>query len=79
MRMVMTETLSLVCIGVMIGMAAALAAARLVRELLYGVQPADPTTITIATLLLLATAVIAAFLPASRAAQVEPMTALRME
>jgi predicted permease len=79
MRMVMTETLSLVCLGVMIGAAAALAAARLVRELLYGVQPADPTTITIATLLLLATAGLAAFLPARRAALVEPMTALRME
>jgi ABC-type antimicrobial peptide transport system permease subunit len=60
-------------------MPAALAVARLVRAQLYGVTPFDPLTLVVAATLLLAVAALAAGLPARRAANVDPMVALRCE
>jgi ABC-type antimicrobial peptide transport system permease subunit len=61
------------------GLAAALAGARLITSLLFGLTPADPLTICVATLLLLAVAALAGYLPARKASRVDPMTALRCE
>jgi ABC-type lipoprotein release transport system permease subunit len=61
------------------GVPVALAASRLLRGLLFGIRPADPTTLTVAGLTLLFVAVLAAYLPARRASRVDPMTALRCE
>jgi predicted permease len=79
LRMVMGESLLLVLIGSAIGLAAALTATRLIAGMLFGVTPSDPLTLALATLLLLAVAALAGWLPARRAARVDPMVALRQE
>ena len=56
-----------------------LAATRLMTAMLFGVRPADPTTIAGAALLMAVVAALASFLPARKAARVDPMTALRYE
>jgi predicted permease len=78
-RLVMGETLSLVVIGLAAGLIAALATTRLIASLLYGLTPYDPLTIGLASLLLLTVAALAGYLPARRAARVDPMVALRTE
>jgi predicted permease len=75
--LVMRETLLLVVIGIIIGLGAALGATRLIASLLYGLTPNDPLTIALASLLLLTVASLAGYLPARRAARVDPMVALR--
>ncbi len=77
--MVMRESLTLVAIGVAIGIPAALAAGRLVASALYGLKATDPTTIALAALAMMAVAALAGYLPARRAARVDPMVALRYE
>ena len=78
-KLVLKETLWMVVIGVAIGLGAALATTRLVASLLFGLKPYDPLTMAVAVLLLLAVAALAGYLPARRAARVEPLTALRYE
>jgi len=56
-----------------------LAATQLLRDMLYEVQPVDPAVFAIASLLIALTGVLAAYLPARRAAQVDPIIALRYE
>ncbi len=77
--LVMREVSLLVAIGIAIGLAAALATTRLVSTLLFGLEPNDPATIALATLLMVGVAALAGYLPARRAAQVDPMIALRHE
>jgi predicted permease len=77
--MVMRESLMLVAVGVVIGIPAALAAARLISSVLYGLKATDPITITAAALAMIAVAALAGYLPARRAAKVDPMVALRYE
>jgi len=69
----------LVGAGVIIGTGGALAATRLLSTMLYDVKPADPLAFAAAAAVLMATAAIAAWLPARRATHVDPMTALRYE
>ncbi|MGH9843762.1 MAG: ADOP family duplicated permease [Blastocatellia bacterium] len=78
-RLVLRETMLLVGSGVIIGLGAAFAATRLVASLLFGLSPNDPLTITLATLLMLGVAALAGYLPARRAARVDPLIALRHE
>jgi predicted permease len=77
--MVMRESLMLVGAGVLIGILAALAAGRLVSNALYGLKATDPVTIGASALALIAVAALAGYLPARRAAKVDPMVALRYE
>ena len=77
--MVLREALALVGAGVVIGLLASFAATKTVSTLLFGLKPNDPLTIATATLLLLAIAALSAYLPARRAARVDPMAALREE
>src|SRR5262249_47586769 len=77
--MVMRETLLLVIIGVVIGLAASLAANRLIESMLYGLTPNDPTTILLAMLLMTSVAAFAGYLPARRASLIDPLAALRYE
>jgi predicted permease len=77
--LVMRESQLLVVIGVAIGLTAALVAGRLVRTLLFGLEPTDMTTIAAAIVVMVAVSAFAGFLPARRAAQVDPMVALRYE
>jgi predicted permease len=77
--LVMREVALLVAIGVGAGLASASATTRLVSALLFDVTPNDPTTIALATLLMIGVAALAGYLPARRAANVDPMIALRHE
>ncbi|HEY7184404.1 MAG TPA: ABC transporter permease [Blastocatellia bacterium] len=77
--LVLRQGLALAAIGVAIGLAASLALTRLMKGLLFGVSPADPLTFVLIALLLVGVALMAALLPARRAAKVDPMAALRRE
>jgi predicted permease len=77
--LIMRETLVLLAAGAAIGVPVALAAARLIKSLLFGVIPSDPLTLACATAVLLAAGVLAGFIPARRAASIDPASALRSE
>jgi ABC-type antimicrobial peptide transport system permease subunit len=77
--MVLREAGWLSVAGVLFGLAIALALGRMVRSMLYGLQPADPASLTGAAGLLIAVALIAGWVPAMRASSVEPVEALRHE
>ncbi len=79
LRMILRESLGLVVLGVVLGLAGAAAAGRLITTMLFGLSPTDPFTFVAAALLLVAVALVACLLPARRAAKVDPMTALRTE
>jgi len=79
LRMALRETLWLVVIGLAVGLAAVLTTMKLIASLLFGLTATDPLTLALATLLLLAVAALAGWLPARRAARVDPMVALRHE
>ena len=79
LALVIGQGLKLALIGTGAGLAAALALTRLMRTLLYEVQPTDPLTFAVVSSLLLAVASLACWLPARRAAKVNPMEALRYE
>jgi len=78
-RMIVLQGLRPTVAGLILGLAASLAAGRLVASLVYGVGTSDPVTLAAAATLLLAAAVVAAFVPARRAAGVDPIAALRTE
>jgi predicted permease len=76
---VLREILMLAATGVAIGVPIALAADRLVSNMLFGLKPGDPITLVCATSVLLVVATIAGYLPARRASRVDPIVALRYE
>jgi predicted permease len=78
-RMVLGEAGLLLAIGLVAGMAMALAAGRVARAMLFELQPYDPLTLATAAALLASAALAAAYLPARRASKVDPMVALRYE
>jgi putative ABC transport system permease protein len=78
-RMILGEGLRVTLIGIAIGLVGAFASGRLIKGLLYGVGPADPATFAGVSLLVIVVALIACYLPAHRATQVDPMIALRYE
>jgi predicted permease len=78
-RLVVGQGMRMATIGLVIGMAGALAATRLMRRLLYGVSATDPTTFVAIALLLAAVAFLASWIPARRALATEPTSALRTE
>jgi ABC-type antimicrobial peptide transport system permease subunit len=77
--LVLREALTLVVIGLMVGVGASLLVTKTAKTLLYELKPNDPLTIALATLLLALVAVLAGYLPARRASRVDPMVALREE
>jgi putative ABC transport system permease protein len=79
LRMVLREALALSALGVALGLVGALALSRTIRAMLYSVSPTDPLTLGAVALLLLATALVAGYLPARRATFVSPAIALRSE
>jgi len=77
--MVVRSAVQFVALGIALGLPAAWAASQLVRSMLFGLTPADPATIAGSALLLAIAALLAAYVPARRAANVDPMVALRWE
>ena len=79
LRLVMASGLSLAAVGSVIGVGGAIASARYLRTLLFGVEPTDPLTLGVVALGLVAVAALACYLPARRAIAVDPMTAVRCD
>jgi len=78
-RLVLRDTLRLVVVGVVIGIPAALTGARLLSSQLYQVAPDDPLAVSVGLVTLSVAALLAGYLPARRAAHVDPVVALRAE
>jgi putative ABC transport system permease protein len=79
LRLVVKQGMMLALGGVGIGLVAALAFSRLVSSLLFGVTATDPLTFVVIALLLTIVALIASYIPARRAARIDPMVSLRGE
>ncbi len=79
MGMVLREGLLLTIAGLIVGLALGLVVARVAVRFLYGISPLDPLSIVITVVLLCATSLLAGYIPARRAAKVDPMEALRYE
>jgi predicted permease len=78
-NLVLRQGLVLTAVGAAAGLAAAVGLMHLISSFLYGVKPADPLTLTLATLTLAGVAFLACYIPARRATKVDPMVALRYE
>jgi predicted permease len=78
-QMVLGEGLRTMFIGIAIGLVSALALARTVAHLLYGIAPSDPLTFVVVPIILAAVGLLACWIPARRATRVDPLTALRYE
>jgi len=79
LRMILRDGARLAIVGTAIGIAAALALAQPMEKMLFGVKPTDPITFAAVAILLCAIALFSCYLPARRAAKVDPMVALRYE
>jgi putative ABC transport system permease protein len=79
LRLIIGQGMKLVVIGAALGLAVALGLTRVLSNLLFGVTASDPLTFTLIPLLLIAVALLACWIPARRAAKVDPMVALRYE
>jgi putative ABC transport system permease protein len=79
LRLVVGQGLKLVLLGVVIGLVASVALTRVMTSLLFGVSATDPATLAAISLLLIAVAALASYIPARRATRVDPLIALRYE
>jgi predicted permease len=77
LRMILGEGAAMALVGLFVGGLAAIPLSRLLRGLLFGVEPVDPITIAVAAALLVAVALVAAWIPARTATSVDPISALR--
>jgi putative ABC transport system permease protein len=79
LRMVLSQGLTLVSLGLMLGLPTAWAVTRVLQSLLFGIETTDPATFAGVTALLIAVALVASWVPARRATRTDPMRALRQE
>jgi putative ABC transport system permease protein len=79
LNLVVRYAVELTIIGVAIGLSGALALTRFLSGLLFGVQPIDPPTLAVVSVLLTAVALLASLIPALRATRVSPLVALHHE
>jgi len=78
-RLILKEACALVAMGIVGGLSCSVAATSLIRKFLFGLQPWDPTTLIVVSTLLAVVGLLASFIPARRAASVNPVEALRAE
>jgi putative ABC transport system permease protein len=78
-RLVVGETLRTVGVGILVGIGGAVAGARVLEALVYGVGTRDPLTYVVVPLVVVSVAVLASLIPARRAARVDPARVLRMD
>lgn len=79
LRLVLAQAIALIVIGVVLGLGGSLILTRVLASLLYGVSSTDPITYVLVTILLVAVALLACYVPARRAVKVDPVQALRYE
>ncbi len=79
LRLILRESLLLTLFGIALGIPCALAAGHFINHMLFGLSSADPTTLTLASLTLIAAGLLAGYLPARRGTRVDPIVALRQE
>jgi putative ABC transport system permease protein len=79
MKMILGGGMKLAALGVVLGVAAALALSTLVEKMLFQVEPSDPASYGVTALILLAVAALACYIPARRAMRVDPMVTLQQE
>jgi ABC-type antimicrobial peptide transport system permease subunit len=77
--MILRQSLVLVTAGLVLGVPAAYASAGFIESLLFGLSPYDPRALAAGVAVMLLVAVVAAYVPARRAARIDPFTALRAE
>ena len=75
--LVMRQSVWTLAVGLTVGVGGAVAVTRLMGSLLFGIGPADPLTLSLMATVLMMVALIASYIPARRAAEVDPMAALR--
>jgi ABC-type antimicrobial peptide transport system permease subunit len=78
-RLVLVEAIALLCAGLAAGVVLTLAAGRAAQSLLYGVEPNDLSSLAVSGAILAVIGLLASYLPARRAALLDPMTTLREE
>jgi putative ABC transport system permease protein len=78
-RLIVTKGLILALSGAAIGVGGAFAVSRLMRSLLFGVTPSDPLTFIVISVLLILITLLASYIPAYRAARIDPIVSLRDE
>jgi len=78
-RLILNRISILIAVGVTLGIIGAAILSKFLVSLLYGVSPFDPLAFAVASVFLVAVALLAAFIPARRAARIDPITALRHE
>lgn len=79
LKLVLQQSMALVAVGVLLGLAASIGLTRLMATILYGVSAADPITFVVLSTTLFSVALLACWLPARRASTVDPLVALRTE
>ncbi|HTB14784.1 MAG TPA: ABC transporter permease [Bryobacteraceae bacterium] len=79
MRLIFTGAVQLLAAGIVAGLALTLGAERLIKSVLFGVSPLDAETLAAAVAVLAAVSMLAAYLPAKRAASIDPLEAMRIE
>jgi len=79
LRLVLAQSLRLSAAGAAVGLAGALAASRLMSQIIYGVAPTDPWSYAASTIVAISVALLASYFPARRALKVDPVVALRYE